>query len=68
MLICHAYKCLTANNSIVGILTFKGMINFMLSCVEHDFFYNLGARTPYCTIRMISYFPLKLNVVPITDA
>ena len=31
--------------TIVGILTVMSMINFMLSSVEHDFFYNLGARS-----------------------
>ena len=28
--------------TIVGILTFMSMINFMLRLVEQDFFYNLG--------------------------
>ena len=29
--------------TINGILTFMSLINFMLSCVEHEKFYNLGA-------------------------
>ena len=29
--------------TIVGILTFMSRKNFMLSCVEHEIFYNLGA-------------------------
>ena len=28
--------------TIIGILTFMTMINFMLNCVEHEKFYNLG--------------------------
>ena len=27
---------------IIGILTFKSKKNFMLSCVEYEFLYNLG--------------------------
>ena len=30
--------------TIVGILTFMSRINFVLSSVEHEFFYNLRAR------------------------
>ena len=31
-------------STIVGIFTFMSRIDFVLSRVEHDFFYNLGAR------------------------
>ena len=30
--------------TIVGILTFMSRINFMLTCVDHEKFYNLEAR------------------------
>ena len=45
--------------TIVGILTFMSMINFMLSLVEHNVFYNLETRFYHM---LVFVFGLRLYI------